>query len=84
MHERDEKLFDTSLTVVVFAENEKKLDEYTESLITEYTHVLRGSDITNVMSCKTMQKAYKERIIFYPYQALSVVMLMNIFEKKIS
>lgn len=36
MHERDEKLFDTSLTVVVFAENEKKLDEYTESLITEY------------------------------------------------
>lgn len=36
MHERDEKLFNTSLTVVVFAENEKKLDEYTESLITEY------------------------------------------------
>lgn len=36
MHERDEKLFDTSLTVTVFAENEKKLDEYTESLITEY------------------------------------------------
>lgn len=36
MHERDEKLFDTSLTVVVFAENEKKLDEYTESLLTEY------------------------------------------------
>lgn len=36
MHERDEKLFDTSITVVVFAENEKKLDEYTESLITEY------------------------------------------------
>ena len=36
MHERDEKLFDTSLTVIVFAESEQKLDEYTESLITEY------------------------------------------------
>lgn len=36
MHERDEKLFDTSLTVIVFAENEQKLNEYSESLITEY------------------------------------------------
>lgn len=36
MHERDEKLFDTSLTVVVFADNEQKLNEYTENIITEY------------------------------------------------
>lgn len=36
MHERDERLFETSITVVVFADTEEKLDEYTETLITEY------------------------------------------------
>lgn len=36
MHSRDEKLFETSLTVVVFADNETKLDEYTDTIITEY------------------------------------------------
>lgn len=59
-------------------------DDCTHIMASGYRHVLRGSDITNVMSCKMLQKAYKERIIFYPYQALSVAMLMNIFEKKIS
>lgn len=59
-------------------------DDYTCIMASGYKHVLRGSDITNVMSCKTLQKAYKERILFYPYQALSIAMLMDIFEKKIS
>lgn len=36
MHEKDEKLFDTSLTVIVFADNMEKLNEYTDSIITEY------------------------------------------------
>lgn len=36
MHERDEKLFETSITVVIFAEKEDDLNAYTESIITEY------------------------------------------------
>ena len=47
MHERDEKLFDTSLTIIVFAENEQKLNEYSESLITEYK---KASVDLNVMT----------------------------------
>lgn len=33
---KDERLFDTAMTVTVFAESKEKLDEYTETLITEY------------------------------------------------
>lgn len=36
MHSRDEKLFDTSLSVVVFADSLEALDEYTNTLVTEY------------------------------------------------
>lgn len=36
MHENDEKLFKTTVTVVVFADTEEKLEQYTESVITEY------------------------------------------------
>lgn len=33
---KDERLFDTAMTVTVFADSKEKLDEYTETLITEY------------------------------------------------
>ncbi len=36
MRERDEHLFDTVMTVTVFAEDEATLDEYTDAIITEY------------------------------------------------
>ena len=36
MHSRDEHLFETSLTVTIFADNKEQLDEYTETIITEY------------------------------------------------
>lgn len=47
MHDKDEKLFDTSLTIIIFAEDEQKLDEYTETLITEYK---KASVTLNVMT----------------------------------
>ena len=33
---KDERLFDTAMTVTLFADSKEKLDEYTETLITEY------------------------------------------------
>lgn len=36
MHEKDERLFETCITVVIFADSVDKLDEYKESIITEY------------------------------------------------
>ena len=33
---KDERLFDTAMTVTLFADRKEKLDEYTETLITEY------------------------------------------------
>lgn len=36
MHERDEKLFETSITVIIFADDMERLDEYTDTIITEY------------------------------------------------
>lgn len=36
IREKDEHLFNTVMTVTVFAENMEKLDEYTNTLITEY------------------------------------------------
>lgn len=33
---KDERLFDTAMTVSLFADRKEKLDEYTETLITEY------------------------------------------------
>lgn len=33
---KDERLLDTAMTVTVFADSKEKLDEYTETLITEY------------------------------------------------
>lgn len=47
MHDKDEKLFDTSLTIIIFAEDEQKLDEYTETLMTEYK---KASVTLNVMT----------------------------------
>lgn len=36
IREKDERLFDTAMTVAVFADSRDKLDEYTDTLITEY------------------------------------------------
>lgn len=36
MHQKDEHLFETTLTVTIFAESLEQLEEYTETLITEY------------------------------------------------
>lgn len=36
IREKDEHLFDTTMTVSVFADSKEKLDEYTDTLITEY------------------------------------------------
>lgn len=58
-------------------------DDYTYILASDYKHMLRGNDITQVTSCKIMQNVYKESILFYPYQALTISMLTNIFEKSI-
>jgi type IV secretory pathway VirB4 component len=46
MHERDEKLFETTFTIAIFADDEKHLDQYTESLVTEYK---KASVIVNTM-----------------------------------
>ena len=43
---KDERLFDTTMTVSVFADSKDKLDEYTDSLITEYK---KGSVTLSVM-----------------------------------
>ena len=36
MHERDERLFETVYTVTIFANDEESLDQYTDTLVTEY------------------------------------------------
>lgn len=46
MHEKDERLFETCITVVIFADSVDKLDEYKESIITEYK---KASVTINVM-----------------------------------
>lgn len=47
MHERDEKLFSTTISVTIFAENENDLDQYTETLVSEYK---KASTILNTMT----------------------------------
>lgn len=36
MHERDERLYETVFTVTIFADDEESLDQYTDTLVTEY------------------------------------------------
>lgn len=36
IREKDEHLFDTTMSVTVFADSKEKLDEYTDTLVTEY------------------------------------------------
>lgn len=46
MHENDEKLFKTTLSVVIFAEDEAKLEQYTDTVVTEYK---KASALLNTM-----------------------------------
>lgn len=36
MHERDERLYETVFTATIFADDEESLDQYTDTLVTEY------------------------------------------------
>ena len=46
MHEKDERLFETVYTIAVFADDEFALDQYTDTLVTEYK---KASATVNVM-----------------------------------
>lgn len=47
MHEKDEKLYETVYTIAIFADDVHALDQYTESLVTEYK---KSSATINVMT----------------------------------